>query len=144
MKEYEMAIIQFYEKPGCINGEKQKHILMKAGHTLECVNILEYAWTREELTSFLAAEDPEMIMNHTAPAIKNGELVPADMQYEEAVSLMMENPILIKRPLIKVDGMSIQGFMDERLKPYLGSWDSKEDVITCPNLFTISCDEKRR
>lgn len=138
-----MAKIQFYEKPGCINGEKQKNILTKAGHTLECVNILEHAWTREELTSFFTEENPTLIMNHTAPAIKNGEIVPADLQYEEAVDLMIDNPILIKRPLIKVAGMSIQGFLDERLTPYLGSWDNKEDVVTCPNLLSVSCDEKK-
>lgn len=138
-----MAKIQFYEKPGCINGEKQKSILIEAGNTLECVNILEHAWTREELTSFFAVENPALIMNYTAPAIKSGEIVPADLQYEEAVRLMIDNPILIKRPLIKVDGISIQGFMDERLTPYLGSWDNKEDVITCPNLLSVSCDDKR-
>lgn len=55
---------------------------------------------------------------------------------------MIENPILIKRPLIRVDGMSIQGFMDERLPPYLGSWDRKDDVVTCPNLLSLSCDDK--
>lgn len=137
-----MAAIQFFEKPGCINGEKQKRILIEAGNTLECLNILEHSWNVEELTSFFAEKSPILIMNHTAPAIKKGEIVPANLQYEEAVSLMIENPILIKRPLIRVDGMSIQGFMDERLTPYLGSWDGKDDVVTCPNLLSISCDDK--
>ena len=59
------------------------------------------------------------------------------------VSLMIENPILIKRTLIRVDGMSIQGFTDERLTPYLGLWDGKDDVITCLNLQTISCDDSK-
>lgn len=138
-----MAFIQFYEKPGCINGEKQKHILAKAGNVLECVNILEYPWSREELTQFFAVSEPSLIMNHTAPAIKKGEIVPADLLYEDAVSLMLEDPILIKRPLIQVDGLSIQGFTDERLTPYLGAWDGEEDVVTCPNLQTLSCDEKK-
>jgi arsenate reductase-like glutaredoxin family protein len=82
-------------------------------------------------------------MNHTAPAIKKGEIVPENLQHDEAVTLMIENPILIKRPLIRVDGMSIQGFTDERLTPYLGAWDGKDDVITCPNLRSISCDERK-
>lgn len=139
-----MAFIQFFEKPGCINGEKQKRILRDAGNTLECINILEHPWTREELAPFVGRKEPALIMNHTAPAIKKKEIVPADLQHDEAVSLMIDNPILIKRPLIRVDGLSIQGFTDERLTPYLGSWDGRDDVVTCPNLKTISCDEKKK
>jgi len=138
-----MAFIQFFEKPGCINGEKQKRILIEAGNVLDCVNILEHPWSREELTPFVAGKPPSSIMNHTAPAIKKGEIVPADLHYDDAISLMIENPILIKRPLIRVDGLSIQGFTDERLSPYLGSWDRKDDVVTCPNLKTLSCDDRK-
>lgn len=137
-----MAYIQFFEKPGCINGEKQKNILVEAGNTLECVNILDHPWTPEELAPFLLSKDPTMIMNHTAPAIKSGEINPENLSYDEAVALMVENPILIKRPLVRVDGLSIQGFTDKRLNPYLGSWDKKNDVTTCPNLQSISCDDK--
>jgi arsenate reductase (glutaredoxin) len=139
-----MAFIQFFEKPGCINGEKQKNILIEAGNVLECLNILEHPWSREELVPFFAAKEPASIMNQTAPAIKKGEIVPANLQYDEAVSLMIQNPILIKRPLIRVDGLSIQGFMDERLTPYLGSWNGQEDVVTCPNLLTVSCDDSKK
>lgn len=136
-----MASLEFFEKPGCINGAKQKKILTEAGNTLYCIDILNHNWTREELVSFFAVEDPVLIMNHTAPAIKRGEILPDKLTFEEAVQLMLAEPILIKRPLIRVDGMAIQGFMDERLSPYLGSWDSTEDVITCPNLQRVSCDE---
>jgi arsenate reductase (glutaredoxin) len=83
-------------------------------------------------------------MNHTAPAIKKGQIVPANLQYDEAVALMIEDPILIKRPLIRVDGLAIQGFMDERLAPYLGSWNGREDVVTCPHLQNLSCDERKK
>lgn len=138
-----MAFIQFFEKPGCINGEKQKNILIEAGNILECLNILEHSWNREELALFIAVKDPTLIMNYTAPAIKKGEIIPANLSYDEAVTLMIENPLLIKRPLIRVDGMSVQGFTDERLTPYLGSWDGTDDVITCPNLLSISCDDKK-
>ena len=138
-----MAFIQFFEKPGCINGEKQKRILLKTGNVLECVNILEHPWSREELAPFFAGNEPPLIMNHTAPAIKKGEIVPANLQYDEAVSLMIKKPILIKRPLIRVDGLSVQGFTDERLTPYLGSWDGKDDGVTCPNFNTISYDDSK-
>jgi arsenate reductase (glutaredoxin) len=133
-----------FEKPGCINGEKQKRILIEGGNVLDCVNILEHPWSREELSEFFLVKTPSLIMNHTAPAIKKGQIIPANLQYDEAVTLMIEDPILIKRPLIRVDGLSIQGFMDERLAPYLGAWNGREDVVTCPNLQAISCDESKK
>lgn len=134
--------IEYFEKPGCINGEKQKHILRQAGHTLRCVNILTYPWTEETLLPFIEGKSAIEIMNGTAPAIKNGEIDPAGLSFAEAMRMMSESPILIRRPLIRIDGMHIQGFTDERLLPYLGGWDGLEDVITCPNLQTVSCDEQ--
>lgn len=137
-----MAKIVFYEKPGCINGEKQKTILRSQGHELECRNILEENWSEESLMKFIKTKQPSQFMNHTAPAVKKGEVVPADLSVEEAVRMMIDEPILIKRPLIMVDGRYIQAFDNPELKTYLGTWDGTEDVITCPNLKTVSCDEK--
>lgn len=138
-----MADILFFEKPGCINNEKQKKILLAAGHTLQCVDILKYPWNFDRLLPFIKGKKPEQIINHTAPAVKKGKIEPKSLSFSKAMALMIEDPILIKRPLIEVDGLSIQGFESKRLKPYLGTWDGREDVITCPNLQTISCDEKR-
>lgn len=138
-----MATITFYEKPGCINGEKQKNILEAAGHKLQCINILSHSWSREELLRYVRGKGVNTIVNYTAPKVKNGEINPEELTFEEAVALMIKDPILIKRPLIQIDSLYIQGFDDDRLKPYLGSWNGKEDVITCPNLMKLSCDEQR-
>lgn len=136
-----MTAMTFYEKPGCINGEKQKRILRDAGHTLTCINILMHPWTRDELFSFVRYKTPTECMNFTAPDIKNGTIVPEKLTFDQALALMVMHPILIRRPLIMVDGNYIQGFNDTRLEPYLGTWEGAEDVITCPNLRSLSCDE---
>ncbi|MBV5316643.1 MAG: hypothetical protein JZU50_02435 [Desulfobulbaceae bacterium] len=138
-----MALIVFYEKPGCLNGEKQKAILRQAGNVLQEVDILTHPWTREALLPFVAGKTPAAMMNATAPAIKNGAINPERLSFEQALALMLDQPILIKRPLIVVDGLALQGFSDQRLQPYLGNWDGREDVVTCPNLQTLSCDEQR-
>jgi len=137
-----MATITFYEKPGCINGEKQKSILRRAGHELHCVNILNYTWTEEKLMPFIIGKTPVDMMNGTAPALKKGFIDPLRLSFEEALSLMIRDPILIKRPLVYVDNLCIQGFDDRRLRPYLGSWDEREDIVTCPNLHVVTCDAK--
>ncbi len=138
-----MAEIIFFEKPGCINGDKQKAILRAAGHSLSCINILNYPWSPEKLLGFVAGKEPSEMINHTAPVVKKGEIVPEQLSFDEAVDLMVADPILIKRPLIVVQGLNIQGFTDPRLAPYLGDWDGRDDVTTCPNLQTLSCDEHK-
>lgn len=138
-----MADIVFYEKPGCTNGEKQKAILRAAGHNLHTIDILRYSWNKEKLLDFVAGKKPVEMMNHTAPAIKKREIIPERLSLTEAVEMMVADPILIRRPLVEVDSLKIQGFMDPRLVPYLGEWDGEDDVITCPNLNTLSCDEQK-
>lgn len=76
-------------------------------------------------------------MNYIAPPIKKCSIEPGTLEFEKAVSLMSENPILIKRSLIIVDDKYIQGFTDCRLKEYLDNWDGREYVITCPNLAMV-------
>lgn len=136
--------MEFFEKPGCINGEKQKNILGQAGHALTCINILTFPWTRDALLKFVAGKEPVTMMNFMTPAIKSGDIDPAALSFEGAVALMAASPILIKRPLIRIGDLHIQGFADERLQPYIGNWDRGEDVTTCPNVKTISCDEQRK
>jgi nitrogenase-associated protein len=138
-----MAEIIFFEKPGCINGGKQKAILRAAGHSLSCIDILKYPWSPEKLLRFVTGKNPSEMINYTAPAVKKGELVPEHLSFKEAVNLMVADPILIKRPLIAVNGLNIQGFSDSRLTPYLGDWDGRDDVTTCPNLQTLSCDAQK-
>lgn len=139
-----MAFIIFYEKPGCINGEKQKAILIRAGHTLECRDIITFPWSRDSLYPFIVGKMPKQTMNYTAPAVKEGKINPEELSQEEASAVMASDPILIKRPLVEVDGLFIQGFDHPELKPYLGDWDSSEDVTTCPNLQALSCDDQRK
>jgi len=91
---------------------------------------------------FITGKTPVDMMNGTAPALKKGLVDPLRLSFEEALSLMIRDPILIKRPLVNVDDLYIQGFDDRRLLPYLGSWDGREDVVTCPNLQLVSCDTK--
>ena len=129
-----MAKITFYRKMDCVNNGKQLKILQDAGHEVEVVDILAYTWTRGELEAFLGAKPIPACVNRTAPAVKRGEIDPDSIDREEALRLMLENHLLIKRPLVEVDGLKIQGFTAPELKPYLGDWKDDEDVVTCPNI----------
>ena len=139
-----MAKITFFEKTGCINNTKQKKILERGGHELECLSILEYPWTTRELLPFVNGKEVHEIMNFTAPEIKDGTIDPEKLSFDEAVNLMVKKPILIKRPLIIVENTFIQGFTAPELQPFISHWDGTEDVITCPNLNTVNCDEQKK
>lgn len=129
-----MSAIKFYQKMDCINNGKQKKILEDAGHKVESINILESKWTKPLLEKFFVGKEIKDCFNYTAPAVKKGEIDPEKLGRAEALEMMIANPIFIKRPLVEVDGLFIQGFNDPRLEKYKGSWAANEDVVTCPNL----------
>jgi nitrogenase-associated protein len=147
-----MAKIVFYEKPGCINNTKQKQWLEAAGHELDVRSILEYPWQADELRSFLPGDDSSLWFNRTAPVIKNGELDPDSFSAESAVAAMLETPLLIKRPLIQIGAVKMQGFDKEAIGKVisLAAVEGSEEVVAkldadnltlCPNLAkNTQCD----
>lgn len=147
-----MAKIVFFEKPGCINNTKQKQWLEAAGHELQVYSILEYPWSAEELRGFLPGEDASLWFNRTAPVIKNGELDPDSFSAEDAVAAMLETPLLIKRPLIQIGEVKMQGFDKEVIRQIItldalaGNEETvarleSDNLTVCPNLAKkTQCD----
>lgn len=140
-----MANIIFYEKPGCINNTKQKALLQSAGHTLEVHNLLTTVWTRDELWAFLGDRPLCDWFNRTAPLIKSGELNPDNLDAETALALMVETPILIKRPLMQVGDRRMVGFDVAAVDAWIGLEPAtseqretrdrliQQDLQTCPS-----------
>ena len=131
-----MATIHFYEKPGCINNTRQKQLLSKAGHLLVVYDLLAQPWAenREKLRSFFGDMPVADWFNRSAPAIKNGEIDPESVSEQQAIDLMAANPLLIRRPLLEVDGRRRSGFDAERIEAWLGlAIDaSAPSLETCP------------
>ncbi|MGQ4647193.1 ArsC/Spx/MgsR family protein [Lyngbya aestuarii] len=140
-----MAKVIFYEKPGCINNTKQKALLKAAGHEVIAHNLLTQSWQVEELRLFFGELPVSEWFNRTAPRIKSGEVVPEKIDVETALALMVNDPILIRRPLIQVDERREVGFdtdllnhwislkpLDEADKSMSQSLMS-QDLQSCPN-----------
>ena len=53
--------------------------------------------------------------NPSAPRIKSGEVIPDNLNEEQALELMIADPLLIRRPLIHVDGVFRVGFDPEKI-----------------------------
>ncbi len=132
-------VIKFYEKPGCVNNTKQKEMLKAAGHEVIAFSLLEEKWEAEVLKSFFSGMPIADWFNPSAPRIKSGEVVPSCYDDgETAVIAMLNDPLLIRRPLIDVEGKKVCGFNNELVNSLLNNADVSH-VQTCPNLAN-PCD----
>jgi nitrogenase-associated protein len=94
--------VLFYEKPGCLSNTRQKALLAGLGHRLTVRNLLVEPWTAERLRPFFGDRPVCDWFNLTAPRVRNGEVLPDVLGEQEALALMVAEPLLIRRPLIEV------------------------------------------
>ena len=127
-----MTEIVFYEKPGCISNNKQKLLLAKRGHRLMVRNILKESWTPERLRPFFGDRPVADWFNPTAPRVRDGEVVPADLDEIQALALMVADPILIRRPLIESPSGRCAGFEAGPVLDELGiPLQADQDLQSC-------------
>ena len=136
-----MATVLFYEKPGCINNGKQKVLLAAAGHTVQAKSLLTEKWTAERLRAFFGDLPVAQWFNLSSPRVYGGEVSPEALDEKEALRLMLADPLLIRRPLMEVDGQRRVGFDPEVVERWIGlsSRAGGEDLETCPRKRTESC-----
>lgn len=115
-----MATVQFYQKPGCATNARQKRTLEAQGHTVVTRNLLTEPWTAEELRGFFGSTPVASWFNPAAPRIKSGEISPNELDAEAAIALMLGDPLLIRRPLVEVDGQRCAGFDRDPVTSLLG------------------------
>ncbi|WP_028310380.1 ArsC/Spx/MgsR family protein [Derxia gummosa] len=115
-----MTHIVFFEKPGCGGNAKQKAMLTAAGHTLDVRSLLAEPWTRESLLAFLDPLPVEAWFNRAAPKVRDGLVKPETLDREQALALMLAEPLLIRRPLMEVDGQRLVGFDAEAVDAFVG------------------------
>ncbi|MBV2090620.1 MAG: hypothetical protein KUF72_07005 [Candidatus Thiodiazotropha sp. (ex Ctena orbiculata)] len=128
-----MTELVFYEKPGCIGNKQQKVILRKLGISLEVRDILSETWTSDSLRSFFGDKAISAWFNESAPQVKSGEIDIDHLNEAEALRLMVEQPILIKRPLMIYQSLKQSGFTVGPVLNYLGVYlNESQKVESCP------------
>lgn len=115
-----MARVIFYEKPGCKGGTKQKVLLTAAGHEVVAYSLLAEPWTVERLRSFFGDRPVVDWFNRSSPRIKSGEVVPEKLDEQAALTLMLQDPLLIRRPLLQVGDRREVGFEVEKIDAWIG------------------------
>jgi nitrogenase-associated protein len=116
-----LATIKFYQKPGCATNARQKRMLEAAGHTVIARSLLAEPWTTERLRGFFGGTPVASWFNRAAPAVKSGEINPETIDDATALALMLDDPLLIRRPLVDKDGERCAGFDREPVISLLGA-----------------------
>ena len=128
-------IVTFWEKPGCKGNARQKGLLIASGHRLDVRNLLAEDWTAQRLLGFFQGLAVSDWFNRSAPRIKSGEIDPESLSAEAALALMLEDPLLVRRPLMEADGQRCAGFDPKRLKGWIdikpGLLESQSPPETC-------------
>jgi len=142
-----MSTVIFYEKPGCINNTKQKALLAAAGHIVDARNLLTEPWTPDRLRPFFGDRPIAQCFNPTAPAIKSSQVQPDRVDADTALALMVQDPLLIRRPLMQVGDRCEVGFDKEAVDQWIslqaaaGAQEQRDrllrqDLETCPSAAT--------
>lgn len=131
-----MANVDFWEKPGCLNNTRQKQLLREAGHHLKEHNLLTEPWDTERLRPFFGDLPVAEWFNRSAPAVKDGRVIPVRLSADEALRLMVNEPLLIRRPLMQVGDERRVGFDFGTVDQWIGlepkAHEGKADLESCP------------
>jgi nitrogenase-associated protein len=133
--------VLFYEKPGCVNNTRQKAMLMAAGLEVEARNLLTEPWTAATLRSFFGTRPVADWFNRSAPAVTGGRVDPAAVEAEQALAMMLQDHLLIRRPLLDVDGVRSVGFEAADVMALLGiDLSTAQADESCPRGDGHRCD----
>ncbi|CAH2603259.1 Uncharacterized 15.7 kDa protein in draG 3'region [Rhodovastum atsumiense] len=105
-----MAVVTFWEKPGCAGNARQKALLEASGHTVQARDLRAEHWTAATLRRFFGARPVAAWFNRSSPRVKSGEVQPEQLDEAAALALMLADPLLIRRPLLQVGERCEAGF----------------------------------
>lgn len=115
-----MSTVVFYEKPGCLTNARQKALLKRHGCELSVRDLLSEPWTAARLDEFLGNRPVAEWFNPAAPKIKSGEIDPHAQDRRSAMALLLQEPLLIRRPLLDTRFGKTAGFDDAAVLGALG------------------------
>lgn len=115
-----MVTITFFEKTGCAGNARQKELLEASGHEVLARDLRNKDWTNLALLEFFIGLPVTQWFNLSAPAIKSGDIVPAELDEPTALALLRDNPLLIRRPLLQVGDERRVGFDAAAIHAWIG------------------------
>ena len=87
-----------------------KAVLSQAGATtIEERDFFKDPFSRHELEELIAKDDPTKFFSFRSPSFKKLGLEKDSLERDQIISLMLEEPRLIKRPIVKIGDLVILG-----------------------------------
>ena len=109
----------FYEKTGCSGNARQKTLLREHGIAFEVRSLLDTPWNKATLEAFFEGLSPTEMLNPFAPQLKDGSFKLEDYTKESLIEKMVQEPLLIRRPLLEIGTVKLCGFDIEKLNTLL-------------------------
>lgn len=128
-----MSALVFYEKSACVGNARQQALLRAQGVEFTVRDLLSEPWSADRLRAFFGSTPVSEWFNESAPAVKSGQVNPHNCSEAEALALMLQEPILIRRPLLQLGELRQSGFHEGPVLDALGVLlDEQEDLQACP------------
>lgn len=114
-------MIKLYVSPSCTSCRKAKAWLEEHELAFEEQNIYHEPLTKDEIKEILMLTDEgtEEIISYRSEAYKNLEIDFDELSMRELLDLFIEQPSLIRRPIIMDDRRLQIGFNDEEIRMFL-------------------------
>ncbi|MDA0768707.1 MAG: hypothetical protein O2821_00610 [Chloroflexi bacterium] len=86
-----------------------KASLSQGGVELDERDFFQDQFTEQELRELLGDTPASAIFSYRSPSVKKMELKPDELSEDDLIRLMLEEPRLVRRPLIKVGNRVVVG-----------------------------------
>lgn len=109
--------VRIFFNPACTKCRLSKELLEARGEHIEVIEYLTTPPQRAELEhvlSMLGLEPRQLMRQHEAPYAELA-LDRPELSRDELISMMIEHPILIERPIVIKDGKAVIGRPPERI-----------------------------
>jgi arsenate reductase len=113
--------IVVYEKPTCTKCREMNRVLAESGVQFNKVNYYVEPLSRQKLVSLLRklGMKPRDLLRTSEPVYRELGLAKGDFSDDEIVSMMIEHPDLIQRPIVERGDRAILGRPVENVKQLL-------------------------
>lgn len=115
-----MAAVTFWGKPGCAGNARQIALLRRSGHTPEVRDLRAEPWTSDRLRRFFGDKPVADWFNRSSPRVKRGDLRPETLSEADALALLIQEPLLIRRPLLESIDVQTVGFDSDFIAGWIG------------------------
>ena len=110
-----MKRVTLFTKSGCTTCIKARQFLLRQGVHYTERDIFKHPFSETELRAIVARRPVAEIFSYRSPSVKALGLDPERMSEEEMIRVMLEEPRLIRRPLLTTGQALAVGFDEDEL-----------------------------